>query len=207
MSSQTSLATESARTAASQNTADYAASVAAHIAGDWGQHNQIAVYDQNFDTLALASGATYGAHTIPSAKCLRLLVTINDTNYALIMPGVPIGSYSGGGSDSGAPGALPPTFTTNPVSADLVAGSSVTLIVVVSGTQPILLQWTKNGVTIAGATSASYSVLDFQAADAGNYACVATNSVGQAISTTAVLSIRTTAVPTTPERPGVGGGI
>lgn len=206
MSSQTSLVTESARTAASQNTADYAASVRAHIAGDYGKHNQVAIYSQDFETLALAAGAAYAAHKIPSANCLRFLVTINDTNYAVILPGVSDGAYTGGGSGSGAPGALPPTFTLQPLSAELVAGTAVTLEVTVTGTEPIILQWIKDGVSIPGATSSTYDISSFQAADAGNYACVATNSVGQTVSTTAVLSIRVTESSAIPERPGVGGG-
>lgn len=206
MSSQTSLATEAARSAAVQNTSDYAASVGAHIAGDLGQHNQVAVYDQNFNTLALAALATYASHHITDAKCLRFLLTIGTQNYAVIIPGIPIGPWQGGGTDSGGAFAEPPTFTTNPVSAELVAGSSVTLTTVVSGTQPILVQWYKNGSAISGANSLSYAISNFQAADAGNYVCLATNSVGQAVSTTAVLSIRSTAPSSTPSREGVVAG-
>lgn len=206
MSSQTSLATEAARTASVQNTEDYSASVAAHIAGDLGQHNQVAVYDQSFSHVAKAARASYANHVITDAKCLRFLLTIGQTNYAVIIPGIPIGTWQGGGTDSGGAFAEAPAFTVNPVSAELVAGSSVTLTVTVTGTQPILLQWLKNGSAISGATSSSYAISNFQAADAGNYACLATNSVGQAVSTTAVLSIRTTAPSDTPTREGVGGG-
>ncbi|MGV0949214.1 MAG: immunoglobulin domain-containing protein [Azonexus sp.] len=210
MSSQTSLVTEAARTAAIQNTGDYAASVAAHIAGDLGKHNQVAVHDQAYPMLAKAARASYATHVITDAKCLRMLVTIGDTNYAVIMPGIAIGSYTGGGSDSGGAFATAPVFTLSPISAELIAGSAYTLTIAVTGTAPILLQWTKNGAVISGATSVSYTISNFQAADAGNYVCVATNSVGQTLSTTAVLSVRTTSTSEVPSRPGVepgtGGG-
>lgn len=206
MSSQTNLVTEAAREAATQNTDNFAASVRAHIAGQWEGHNQVAVYDQPFSTLALVAGAAYAAHTVPSAKCLRMLVTIGDTNYAVIMPAIPIGGWAGGGTDAGGAFATAPVFAVNPVSDELVAGSSVTLEVTVNGTVPIILQWAKNGVAISGATSTTYTISNFQAADAGNYTCVATNSVGQAISTTAVLSIRVTESSSAPSRPGVGDG-
>lgn len=206
MSSKTSLVTEAARNAATQNTADYAASVSQHISGQWDKHRQFAIYDRAYSTLAVASGATYGSHSLPDAKCLRLLVTIDDTNYAVIMPGIPVGSWAGGGSDAGGAFATAPVFTLSPVSAELVAGSAVTLTVAASGTAPVLYQWVKNGVTIAGATATAYSITNFQAADAGNYTCVATNPVGQVLSSTAVLSIRVTDDSDTPSRPGVEAG-
>ena len=204
--SQTSLATEATRTAAVQNTADYTASAAAHIAGDLGKHNQVAVYDQDFNTMSLASRATYGSHKVVDAECIRLLVTIGQTNYAVIIPGIPIGSWSGGGTDAGGAYAESPEFTVNPTGAELVAGTAVTLTVAVSGTGPIFLQWTKNGVSIPGATLTTYSISSFQTADAGNYVCIATNSVGQTLSTTATLAIRVTTTPSTATREGVSAG-
>src|SRR5512137_392108 len=162
MSSQTSLVTEAAREAATQNTDNYAASVRAHIAGQWEGHNQVAVHDQAFTTLALAARASYAAHSIPNAKCLRMLVTIEGTNYAIIVPAIPVGGWSGGGTDSGGAFSTAPVFALNPVSAELTAGSSVTLEVAVTGTPPILLQWAKNGSTISGANSTAYTISNFQ---------------------------------------------
>lgn len=206
MSSQTSLSTESARNAAVQNTADYSASVAAHVAGDWGKHAQVKVYDQAFNSIAKAAGATYANHPVTDAKCLRLLVTVNGSNLAIIVPAIPIGSYTGGGTDSGSPNAEAPTITLAPISAELYVGDSYSLTIEATGTAPIFYQWTKNGVAIPGATSSTYSISSFAEADAGNYTCLATNSVGQAVSSTAVLSVRVTSTSDIPERSGVSGG-
>lgn len=206
MSSQTSLSTESARNAAVQNTADFTASVAAHVAGDWGKHTQIRVYDQEFPTLALATLAKYDEHSVVDAKCLRLLVNVNGSPLAIVIPAIPVGVYTGGGTDSGAPNAEAPAITLNPVSAELFIGDSYSLQITATGTAPVFYQWTKNGVAIPGATSSTYSLSSFAEADAGNYVCLATNSVGQAASTTAVLSVRVTDTTEIPERPGVGPG-
>lgn len=208
MSNQTSLVTEAARTAAAQNTSDYANSVAVHVSGDYGQHNQVAVYDTIFSTLSLAAGATYAAHNIPLTKSLRFLVTINDVNYAIIVPGIPGATFSGGGTNSGSPNANAPAFTTQPASAVITAGASAALTVVLTGTAPIFLQWFKSGVAVSGATSTSLTISNFQAADAGNYLCIATNSVGQTISSTAVLSLaNSSGGGTTPTRPGTGSDL
>lgn len=206
MSSNTSLVTDAARSAAAQNTADYTASVAAHVAGDWGQHNCVAVNDATFTVAALASHAKYASHTIANSKSLRFLVTIGTTEYAIIIPGIPIGTYSGGGGGSGSPSATAPAFTTNPTGGVYAAGSAITLTSATSGTAPIFYQWAKDGIAVSGATSASYTIANFQSADAGSYTCVATNSVGQSTSTAAALAVQTTTVPTTPTRPGVESG-
>ena len=209
MSNQTSLVTESARSAAIQNTVDYTDSIAQHISGEWSEHNQVAVHDTPYPITVIASGGSYAAHVVTDAKCLRFLVTLGSTDISIIVPGIPMGVYSGGGTGSGAPGATAPAFTLNPVGGSFTAGSSVTLTVAYTGTAPIILQWTKNGSAISGAISTSYTISSFQAADAGNYACVTTNSVGRATSTTAALAIKTTGggeVPVREEDTDVSGG-
>src|SRR5690348_14978731 len=50
-----------------------------------------------------------------------------------------------------------PTITTQPASQTVTAGQTATFSVVASGTAPLSYQWQKNGATISGATSASYT--------------------------------------------------
>jgi hypothetical protein len=66
---------------------------------------------------------------------------------------------------------------------------NATFSVTAGGTAPLRYQWTKNGVNIPGATSSSYTRSNVQAADAGTYAVVVSNSYGSAISSNAVLSL------------------
>lgn len=50
-----------------------------------------------------------------------------------------------------------PSITTQPQSQAVLAGASVTLSVVASGSGTLAYQWRRNGVNIAGATAASYT--------------------------------------------------
>jgi hypothetical protein len=77
----------------------------------------------------------------------------------------------------------------------VTAGGSATFSVVANGTAPLTYQWSKGGVAISGATSASYTIASAQSAAAGSYAVVATNSAGSATSNSATLSV-TPAGPT-----------
>jgi uncharacterized repeat protein (TIGR03806 family) len=84
-----------------------------------------------------------------------------------------------------------PVFVEQPspaISTNYV-GAFVTFTAAVSGTLPIQLQWQYNGVNIPNATSASLTLASVQAAQAGNYTVLASNSVGSALSQAAVLTV------------------
>ncbi len=63
----------------------------------------------------------------------------------------------GGGSVSQQPPPVLPTITTQPANQTVTAGQTATFTVVAAGAAPLNYQWQKNGVNIAGATSASYT--------------------------------------------------
>jgi len=86
-------------------------------------------------------------------------------------------------------GNFPPAITTQPVSRNVTAGTSTTFTVVAGGVPAPSYQWQKNGVAIAGATAATYTVASVAAGDAGTYAVVITNSEGSVTSDPAVLTI------------------
>jgi hypothetical protein len=83
-----------------------------------------------------------------------------------------------------------PVFTQDPDSQTVGPGSSVTFTGAASGTG-VTYQWNKDGVAIAGATSASLTLPSVQAGDAGNYTLTATNTAGNATSGIATLVIDT----------------
>ena len=60
----------------------------------------------------------------------------------------------------------------------------------VTGSAPMTYQWRKNGVALAGGTSATYTVAALQGTDAGSYDVVVSNAAGSATSKAAVLSPR-----------------
>ena len=91
-----------------------------------------------------------------------------------------------------------PFITTQPVSdhaslpgsLSVAAGAVATFSVVANGSSPFGFQWQKNGISISGATAASYSITSTSSSDAGTYRVVATNPFG-----TAERSIRLTVTP------------
>jgi probable HAF family extracellular repeat protein len=83
-----------------------------------------------------------------------------------------------------------PILTTQPVAkANVVAGGSTTLTVAALSGTTAHYQWEKNGVAIAGATSAKLALTKVVPANDGNYTVVVTNSVGSVTSNTTVLTV------------------
>jgi formylglycine-generating enzyme required for sulfatase activity len=76
----------------------------------------------------------------------------------------------------------PPVIDTHPSPRTVNAGSSATLGVKATGTAPLLYQWRKTGVAVAGGTQATYTIGSAQASDAGSYDVVVTNTMGVATS-------------------------
>ncbi len=62
---------------------------------------------------------------------------------------------------------LAPTITTPPANVALVEGNAATFSVVASGTQPLAYQWRRNGASLLGANSASYTTPVTTLADDG----------------------------------------
>jgi hypothetical protein len=65
----------------------------------------------------------------------------------------------------------------------------VTFSVVASGTAPLSYQWYQGVTPLPGATAASFLIASAQAANAGSYACVVTNSAGSVTSAAATLVV------------------
>lgn len=87
---------------------------------------------------------------------------------------------------SGAP-TDPPTFSLQPQSLRVLAGSNATFSTFASGATSY--QWRFNGTNIAGATTTSLTITNAQLTNAGSYLVVATNSVGPTTSLTATLGV------------------
>jgi hypothetical protein len=98
-----------------------------------------------------------------------------------------------GGSDSDSSStSTAPSITTQPASQSVAAGASVTFSVVATGTSMLSYQWRKDGSSVSGATSSSYTISSVASSDAGSYDVVVTNSVGTATSSAATLTVTTT---------------
>ena len=95
---------------------------------------------------------------------------------------------------------LPAAVTAAPVARSVVSGQAASFTVTAGGTGPFTYQWMKNGVAIAGATSATYDIAAVSGAQAGLYSVKVTGPVGAATSPGATLSVLgfATDLPTAP---------
>ncbi|SKC61487.1 PQQ-dependent sugar dehydrogenase [Ohtaekwangia koreensis] len=84
-----------------------------------------------------------------------------------------------------------PAIVTQPTSVTVSAGQSASFSVTATGTAPLSYQWQRNNVNIAGATSSTYTIANTQAANAGAYRVIVSNSAGSVTSNAAQLTVTT----------------
>ena len=101
------------------------------------------------------------------------------------------------------PAPVAPTITTQPVNQTVTAGQTATFTVVAAGTAPLAYQWQKNGVSISGATSTSYTTPATATTDSGStFDAVVTNTAGTVTSAAATLTVNAaTVAPTITTQP------
>jgi sugar lactone lactonase YvrE len=97
-----------------------------------------------------------------------------------------------------------PQITAQPQSQTVNAGSSVSFSVTASGSPAPTYQWYNTGVMVGGATSATLTLSNVQAINAGSYYVVVTNVAGSATSNQATLTVNAATPP--PSGGGGGGG-
>lgn len=113
---------------------------------------------------------------------------------------VTVSNASGQVTSNGAtltvvPANAAPAIQVPPASAVVDHGESVTFGVTAQGSGMLTYQWQRNGVNIAGATSATYTIDEVSAADhQASFRVVVTNAIGSTTSAAAVLSVNTGAV-------------
>ena len=83
----------------------------------------------------------------------------------------------------------PPVITVQPDSLKLVvSGQSVQITIVANG-DSLVYQWQKDGANIAGANSATYTIVMVTESDDGQYRCVVSNVATTIISTAAIVKL------------------
>jgi parallel beta-helix repeat protein len=91
---------------------------------------------------------------------------------------------------TGAGVPVTPSITTQPASKTVTAGQTTTFSVAASGEAPLTYQWRKNGTSINGATSTTYSTPATAASDSGSqFSVVVSNSAGNVTSNAAILIV------------------
>ena len=147
-------------------------------------------------TGAAIAGATSSTYTTPvellASSGSQYYVTVTDTCGKILT--------STSATLTVTAGNVPPTITTQPVSQTTAIGGTPTFTVTAVGPPTLTYQWyripvgTINGVAIAGATAATYTVpaADTTTAnDQDGYYVIVSNNYGQATSQTAVLAVGT----------------
>src|SRR5258706_7913968 len=112
-------------------------------------------------------------------------------------------SLTGTGSTASV---VAPSITTQPASQTVTVGQTATFTVVATGTSPLSYQWKKNGTSISGATSSSYTTPATTSSDNGaQFTVVVSNSAGSVTSNAATLTVNASPQPlqiTTGSLPG-----
>ncbi|HUL54687.1 MAG TPA: immunoglobulin domain-containing protein, partial [Opitutaceae bacterium] len=102
--------------------------------------------------------------------------------------------------------AGPPVINVQPQGMSVVAGASAMMAVTAAGAPEPTYQWYRNGHTLGGATGNTLTIASAQAADAGDYTVVVTNSLGSVTSTKATLTVAAAPIPPAPAPASGGGG-
>ena len=93
-------------------------------------------------------------------------------------------------------GSGTPVIAVQPVSQTVSAGQAVTFTTVASGNPSPVYQWQRNGVSIAGATSSSYTLPSPALTDSGlKFKVTVSNSAGSVTSSEATLTVITNQAP------------
>jgi uncharacterized repeat protein (TIGR01451 family) len=100
-----------------------------------------------------------------------------------------VGIAGGGFHTLALEGGGRPSITLQPLSQTVPAGTTVRLLAMAVGLQPLSYQWELNGTNLDGATAGTLLLTNVQPADAGSYAVVLTNVAGSVTSTVANLSV------------------
>ena len=82
-----------------------------------------------------------------------------------------------------------PQIVGQPATQNVVVGSTAVFVATVSGTPPFSYQWRRNGVAIPGANTATLSIANVTAADAGSYTLAVSNRAGTTTSDPATLGV------------------
>jgi len=108
----------------------------------------------------------------------------------LLLAGALVGCSSSGTGATPPPAVVAPAITAQPVSLTVWAPAPATFTVAVTGTEPLLFQWTRNGTDIPGATFSTFNTGATSVTDHGAVFRVrVSNSAGSQTSTSATLGV------------------
>jgi sugar lactone lactonase YvrE len=148
------------------------------------------------------SGATGATYTIASAQ-------ISDgSNYSVVITNVMGSTTSSFAKIAVVAEPTSPSIAAPPASQTATAGGTVTFTILANGIAPLNYQWSKGGVTIAGATTATLTLTNVQVGDARSYNVSVSNGTGSITSIPATLTVNVPPTITTqPVSRSVAAGV
>jgi hypothetical protein len=132
-------------------------------------------------------GAIGGATS--NTLSLTNATTVNGGRYSVVVTNTVGSATSSEATLSVTAASTQPSMTTQPASVNVSVGGNATFSVSATGTAPLSFQWSKNGVSIPGATSGTLTLSNVQPTDAGNYTAVVGNVAGNTTSNAATLTV------------------
>lgn len=126
------------------------------------------------------AGATNASYTIEN-------VTIADSGSYQAVVSNPIGETRSNTATLVVD--APPAITRQPSALTVTEGALAVFSIIVTGSPAPSLQWSKNGVAIAGATANTCVITSSKASDSGSYTCTASNTFGSVVSAPAALAV------------------
>lgn len=144
-------------------------------------------WSKNGNAIAGATSSTFSLGSAQLTDAGNYTVTVSNTAGSVVSSVATL-------TVTAAPTA--PSITTQPQNLTATTGTGATFTVVASGTAPLTYQWKKNGASISGATSSSFSIASVGNSDAADYSVVVSNSAGSITSSSATLTV--TAAATAP---------
>ncbi|MHB8503922.1 MAG: immunoglobulin domain-containing protein, partial [Candidatus Acidiferrales bacterium] len=131
------------------------------------------------------SGATSVSYTTPATA-----TTDSGSTFTVVVSNTAGTVTSAAATLTVNPAPIAPTITTTPANQTVTAGQIATFTVVAAGTAPLSYQWQKNGVSISGGTSASYTTPATATTDSGStFTVVVSNTAGTVTSAAATLTV------------------
>ena len=98
--------------------------------------------------------------------------------------------FENGCADTSSTGPAAPVITQQPADQAVLVGQKATFSVSATGTSPLNYQWQKNGASVSGATSATYTTPATTSGDnSATFQVIVSNSVGSVTSNSVTLTV------------------
>jgi hypothetical protein len=150
-------------------------------------------WQKNSISIASATSSTYttpATTTADNGAGYKVIVSNTSGSMTSSTAWLTVTSSTSGGGTSGGTTITPPTITSPPASAVISAGETHTFSVAATGSTPLAHQWHRNGASISGATSSTYTTPAVTTSDNGaQFTVTVSNTKGSVTSNAATLTV------------------